>query len=43
MSNSGSHSPAKSGRMDTLLKALTCLSKILQIVQTGFILFKHLG
>jgi len=43
MNNSRGHSPAKADWMDTLLKALACLSKLLQIVQTGFVLFKHFG
>ena len=43
MSNSGSHLPAKAGRMDTLLKVLDCLGKFLQIVRTGYSLFKHLA
>ena len=29
--------------MDTLLKALNCFGKFLQIIQTGLFLMKHLG
>jgi hypothetical protein len=38
MPNSGSHSRRKTGRMDTLLKALECVGKFLQIVS----LVRHL-
>jgi len=33
----------KTCRLDYLLKALNCLGKFLQIVQTGYTLLKHLG
>ncbi len=41
MTNSGNHPKAKASRMDTLLEALDCLGKLLQIVKTGFFLLKH--
>jgi len=34
---------SKGNRLDYLLKSLDCLGKLLQIVQTGFTLLKHLG
>jgi hypothetical protein len=42
------HKPRESrsvttGRLDTLLKALNCLGKVLQIAQAGATLLKHLG
>ena len=43
MSDFGSHRHANTSAMDNLLKVLNCLGKILQIVQAGFVLFKHLG
>jgi len=43
MRKTENHSRAKTGAMDTLLKALNCLGKILQIAQAGIFLLKHLN
>jgi hypothetical protein len=42
MTNSEGRKP-KGDRLSSLLKVLDCLGKLLQIVQTGFTLLKHLG